>query len=70
MIAEGRADPIIGPHMDAFPLPIGRNGRPEEIAGLRAYVLGPEGRFFVGSVVFCDGGTDAQARAKDWPKGS
>ena len=33
MIAEGRADPVIGPHMDAFPLPIGRNGEPEENRG-------------------------------------
>ena len=70
MIAEGRADPVIGPHMDAFPLPIGRNGQPEEIAALLAFLLGPEARFFVGSVVFCDGGTDAQARADDWPKGA
>ena len=69
MIAEGRADPVIGPHLDAFPLPIGRSGQPEEIAGLLAFLLGPEGRFFVGSVIFCDGGTDAQARSDDWPKG-
>ena len=69
MIAEGRADPIIGPHMDAFPLPIGRNGEPEEIAALLAFLLGPEARFFVGSIIFCDGGTDALARPDDWPKG-
>jgi NAD(P)-dependent dehydrogenase (short-subunit alcohol dehydrogenase family) len=68
MIAEGRADPIIGPHMDAFPVPIGRNGQPEEIAGLLAFLLGPEGRFFVGSLIFCDGGTDALTRPDDWPK--
>jgi NAD(P)-dependent dehydrogenase (short-subunit alcohol dehydrogenase family) len=69
MIAEGRADPIIGPHLDSFPLPIGRSGQPEEIAALLAFLLGPEARFFVGSVIFCDGGTDAQARPDDWPKG-
>ncbi|MCP5058924.1 MAG: SDR family oxidoreductase [bacterium] len=68
MIAEGRADPVIGPHMDAFPLPIGRDGQPEEIAGLLAFLLGPEARFFVGSVVFCDGGTDALTRPDDWPR--
>lgn len=68
MIAEGRADPIVGPRLDAFPVPIGRSGQPEEIAALLAYLLGPEARFFVGSVIFCDGGTDAQARSDDWPK--
>ena len=67
MIAEGRADPVIGPFMDAFALPIGRDGKPEEIAALLAFLLGPEARFFVGSVVFCDGGTDALTRPDDWP---
>ena len=67
MIAEGRADPVIGPHIDRFPVPAGRSGRPEEIAALIAFLLGPEARFFCGSVIFCDGGTDAQARPDAWP---
>lgn len=67
MVAEGRADPRIGPHLDSFPLPVGRNGRPEEIAALIDLLLGPEGRFFVGSILFCDGGTDALLRPDDWP---
>lgn len=67
MVAEGMADPIIGPHMDAFPVPIGRNGRAEEMASLLCYLLGPDARFFVGSVIFCDGGTDALLRPDDWP---
>ena len=67
MIAEGRADPIIGPHIDAFPVPIGRSGQPEEIASLLTFLLGDDARFFVGSIIFCDGGTDAQARPDDWP---
>ncbi|MAE95049.1 MAG: NAD-dependent epimerase [Deltaproteobacteria bacterium] len=68
MVAEGRADPLIGPAMDAFPMPIGRDGQPEEIAALITFLLGPEARFIVGSVFFCDGGTDAQARPDDWPR--
>ncbi len=68
MIAEGRADPVIGKAIDAFPLPIGRDGQPEEIAALLAFLLGAEARFFVGSVIFCDGGTDALMRPDDWPR--
>ncbi|MBW2497902.1 MAG: SDR family oxidoreductase [Deltaproteobacteria bacterium] len=67
MVAEGRADPILGPHMDAFPVPIGREAQPEEMASLLCFLLGPEARFFVGSVIFCDGGTDALTRPDDWP---
>ena len=67
MVAEGRADPLIGKHMDAFPMPIGRNGRPEEIASLICFLLSSEARFFVGSVLFIDGGTDALLRANDFP---
>jgi len=67
MVAEGRRDPLIGPAIDAFPVPVGRMARPEEMAALIDFLLGPEARFLVGSVVFADGGTDAQARADDWP---
>ena len=37
------------------------------ITGFVAYLLGPEGRFFCGSLLFMDGGTDAHFRADDWP---
>jgi NAD(P)-dependent dehydrogenase (short-subunit alcohol dehydrogenase family) len=67
MIEEGRRDPLIGPAIDAFPIPIGRMARAEEMAALIDFLLGPDARFFVGSVVFADGGTDAEARPDDWP---
>lgn len=67
MVAEGRADPILGQHMDAFPMPIGRSGQPEEIASLICFLLGDQARFIVGSVFFIDGGTDALFRANDFP---
>ena len=51
---------------DAFDA-VGRRGRPEEIAALIEFLLGPDARFFCGSVVFCDGGTDAMTRADDIP---
>jgi NAD(P)-dependent dehydrogenase (short-subunit alcohol dehydrogenase family) len=67
LVAEGRADPTLGPLLDLFPIPIGRPGRPEEIAALIAFLLGPDATFFCGSVVFADGGTDALLRPDDWP---
>jgi len=67
MIAEGRADATVGPLLDLFPIPLGRPGRPEEIAALIAFLVGPDARFFCGSVVFVDGGTDALLRSDDWP---
>jgi len=52
---------------DVFPVPIGRPGRPEEIASLLTYLLSPDASFFCGSVVFADGGTDATVRPDDYP---
>jgi NAD(P)-dependent dehydrogenase (short-subunit alcohol dehydrogenase family) len=67
MIAEGRADATVGPLLEMFPIPLGRPGRPEEMAALIAFLLGPDAGFFCGSVVFADGGTDALLRTDDWP---
>ncbi|MCU1429340.1 MAG: Bacilysin biosynthesis oxidoreductase BacC [Actinomycetia bacterium] len=52
---------------DVFPVPIGRPGKPDEIASLLAYLCSPDATFFCGSVIFVDGGTDAATRADDWP---
>ena len=67
MVAGMRADPEAGPLLDMLPIPVGRPGRPEEIAALVDLLLGPDGAFFCGSVVFCDGGSDALLRTNDWP---
>jgi NAD(P)-dependent dehydrogenase (short-subunit alcohol dehydrogenase family) len=67
MVAGMRADAEAGPMLDMLPIPVGRPGRPEEIAALVDFLLGPDGTFFCGSVVFCDGGSDALLRTNDWP---
>lgn len=67
LVAEGRADPVVGPLLELFPIPAGRPGRPEEIAALVDLLAGPDGGFFCGSVVFVDGGSDALLRGPDWP---
>jgi NAD(P)-dependent dehydrogenase (short-subunit alcohol dehydrogenase family) len=67
MVAGMRADAEIGHMLDMLPIPIGRGGQPDEIAALIEFLLGPDATFFCGSVVFCDGGSDALLRTNDWP---
>jgi NAD(P)-dependent dehydrogenase (short-subunit alcohol dehydrogenase family) len=67
MVAGMRADAKAGPMLDMLPIPVGRPGRAEEIAAVVDLLLGPDGTFFCGSVVFCDGGSDALLRTNDWP---
>jgi NAD(P)-dependent dehydrogenase (short-subunit alcohol dehydrogenase family) len=52
---------------DVYPIPAARPGTPEEVASLLAFLLSPDAAFFCGSVVFCDGGSDAAVRSDDWP---
>ena len=67
MVAETRADPVLGAMMDALPVPLGRGGKAQELAALTAFILGTGGRFFCGSVILCDGGSEALLRPDDWP---
>ncbi|MCX4096976.1 SDR family oxidoreductase [Nocardia sp. alder85J] len=69
MTQAGRDDALTREGLKGFlgATPIGRAGRPEEIADLVAFLLSERAGFFVGSVIFCDGGIDAAFRGKDWP---
>lgn len=62
-----RDDPTLAPLMAAMPIPVGRGATADEIAQLIAFVVGPHGRSFCGSVLLCDGGTEALLRPDDWP---
>jgi len=67
LLAATKADPVLGPLFEGFPVPVGRNGTAEELAGTVAFLLGPDARFLVGTVLVVDGGTEAQLRAQDLP---
>jgi NAD(P)-dependent dehydrogenase (short-subunit alcohol dehydrogenase family) len=67
MLAATRADEVIGAFVDAFPIPVRRKGEPDELAAAVEFLLGPDARFVCGSVLFVDGGTDAQLRADATP---
>lgn len=58
-------DPNLAKALDYYPIPMGRRGRPDEIAGVIEFLLGAT--ILCGSIVFADGGTDALLRQRDWP---
>jgi NAD(P)-dependent dehydrogenase (short-subunit alcohol dehydrogenase family) len=59
MTQQLAADPVFGPLSEGYPTAIGRDGRPEEIAGPICFLLSDAASLMVGSVVYVDGGTDA-----------
>ena len=54
-------------NMPNWPRPTKEPGKAEEVAGLVRYLLSEEARYFVGSFIIMDGGTDAALRPDDWP---
>lgn len=68
LLQATRDDPTIGHFIDEFPIPVGRKGTADELAALVVFLLGPDARFFCGSVLFADGGTDAHLRPDDQPR--
>ncbi|MCB1041011.1 MAG: SDR family oxidoreductase, partial [Acidimicrobiales bacterium] len=67
LVQARREDPVTGGAVDDFPIPVGRTGRPDELAALVQFLLGPDARFICGSLIFADGGTDALLRADAQP---
>ncbi len=67
-LAHGLAGDEGGPIRAALEerTPVGRAGRPSDIAGLIAFMAGPDGAFMTGSYVLIDGGLrDARGAAPD-----
>lgn len=69
MTARVTADPVLGSFAESYPTALKRPGRPDEIAGLIAFLLSEEAGLMVGSLVVADGGTDALLH-KRWPRSS
>ena len=67
MTVEMRGDDVVAPLLEAFPLPMGRGATPDEVAAVVCWLLSPASAVVVGSVVVCDGGTDALLRPDDVP---
>lgn len=67
LLQESREDRTVGEFIDALPIPIGRKGTAEELAGVVAFLLGPDARWLCGSFIVVDGGTDANLRPDDTP---
>jgi NAD(P)-dependent dehydrogenase (short-subunit alcohol dehydrogenase family) len=57
-LAHGLAGDVGGPIRTALEerTPVGRAGRPADIAGLIAFLAGPDGEFMTGSYLLMDGG--------------
>jgi NAD(P)-dependent dehydrogenase (short-subunit alcohol dehydrogenase family) len=68
LLQESREDRTVGQFIDALPIPVGRKGTSEELAGFVEFLLGPDARWFCGSFLVVDGGTDAQLRPDDTPQ--
>ena len=62
LLQQGLDDPTFGPLIEALPVPTGAIGTPEEVAAVIAFLLGPDASYVHGSIVFVDGGIDAQFR--------
>lgn len=67
LLQATRDDELLGPLLEAFPVPIGRNGTANELAGVVSFLLGPDARYLCGSVLVVDGGTEAALRPDDLP---
>lgn len=67
LLDASRQDRTVGEFIDALPIPSGGAGTPDDLAGVVAFLLGPDARFLVGSLIVVDGGSDALLRTDSVP---
>jgi len=59
-------DPVLGPMVEALPIPLERRGEPDDIAAVVAFLASPDAGYVHGTILFADGGTDALVRADQY----
>ena len=64
---EMAAHPVGRRVLEGVKVPLGRPGRPEEVAALVEFMVGDGGAYLAGSLIYLDGGMEARIRADDWP---
>ncbi len=62
LLQAGLEDPLLGPAIRNFPIPLGGFGAPQNVAAAIAFLMSDAAEFCCGSVLFVDGGTDAMLR--------
>lgn len=62
LLEAERSDPNTAKAIDGIDIPIGRWGEPEDVAQLVSFLLGDRAGWIHGSIVYIDGGNDAEIR--------
>ena len=62
LLEAGLADPATKSAIENIDIPIGRWGEPSDIAKMVAFLLGPDAGWVHGSMLYVDGGNDAEIR--------
>ncbi|MBN6040501.1 SDR family oxidoreductase [Amycolatopsis sp. 195334CR] len=66
LLAGALTDPRYGDAIRNYQAPIARHGRPEEVAALIVYLLGPQASYIHGAQFSIDGGSDALMRPTEF----
>lgn len=62
LLQGGLDDPELGPLIEALPVPLDRRASADEIAAVAQFLLSDDAAYVHGSILFCDGGSDALVR--------